>query len=116
MYKYIKDIARSNVFTVVARVCVEENNMYIAGIVFDTSSRILFWVDVLREVIGKMHVPVNNVPGTPIVLHNLTGNSPRDIALDVCNRCVSVRHLRLSESYRGGSSSSFSCLYPFERD
>lgn len=67
---------------------VEENGMHITGIVFDTSSRTLFWIDALKEMIAKMHVPLNSGPSNPVILHNLTGNSPRGIALDVCNRCA----------------------------
>lgn len=67
---------------------VEENGMHIIGMVFDTSSRTLFWVDALKEIIAKMHVPLNGEPSNHVILHNLIGNSPRGIALDVCNRCV----------------------------
>lgn len=66
----------------------EENGTHVIGIVFDTSSRTLFWADAVREIIAKMHVPVNGEPGDPVVLHNLTGRNPRGIALDVCNRCA----------------------------
>lgn len=69
-------------------VCAEENGTHVIGIVFDASSRTLFWADALREIIAKMHVPVNGEPGDPVVLHNLTGRNPRGIALDVCNRCA----------------------------
>lgn len=69
-------------------VCVEENGTYVDGIVFDTSSRTLFWVDALKNIIAKIHLPLNRAPGNPVVLHNLTGCSPRGIALDVCNRCA----------------------------
>lgn len=66
--------------------CVEENGSYIDGIVFDTSSRTLFWVDALKNIVAKMHVPLNSVPGNPVILHDLDQDSPRGIALDVCNR------------------------------
>ncbi|XP_029174377.1 protein cueball isoform X2 [Nylanderia fulva] len=66
----------------------KENGMHIMGIVFDTSSRTLFWVDTLKEIIGKMEVPLNDEPSNPIILHNLTGNSPCGIALDVCNSFI----------------------------
>lgn len=69
-------------------VCAEENGTHVIGIVFDASSRTLFWTDALQEIIAKMHVPVNGEPGDPVVLHNLTGRNPRGIALDVCNRCA----------------------------
>ncbi|XP_032662978.1 protein cueball isoform X2 [Odontomachus brunneus] len=63
----------------------KENGTHVIGIVFDASSRTLFWADALREIIAKMHVPVNGEPGDPVVLHNLTDRNPRGIALDVCN-------------------------------
>ncbi|KYQ49171.1 Protein cueball [Trachymyrmex zeteki] len=63
----------------------KENGMHVVGIVFDTPSRTLFWADALKEIIAKMHVSKNGEPGVPVVLHNLTGSSPRGIALDVCN-------------------------------
>ncbi|EZA62044.1 Protein cueball [Ooceraea biroi] len=63
----------------------KENGTHIIGIVFDTPSRTLFWADALKENIVKMHVPMEGEPGDPVVLHNLTGSSPRGIALDVCN-------------------------------
>ncbi|XP_011881715.1 PREDICTED: protein cueball [Vollenhovia emeryi] len=63
----------------------KENGTHVVGIVFDTSSRTLFWVDALKDTIARMHVPLNGTPGDPVVLHNLTGSSPRGIALDVCN-------------------------------
>lgn len=75
-------------------VCVEENGMHVVGIVFDTPSRTLFWADALKEIIAKMHVSKNGEPGVPVVLHNLTGSSPRGIALDVCNRCAIYNVLR----------------------
>lgn len=62
--------------------------------VFDTSSRTLFWVDALKNIIAKMHVPLNGAPGDPVVLYNLTEGSPRGIALDVCNRCAIYNVLR----------------------
>jgi len=62
--------------------------MHIIAIVFDESSRTLFWVDNLKEVIMKMHVPVEGEPGEPVVLHDLVGGSPHGIVLDVCNRYV----------------------------
>lgn len=69
-------------------VYAEENGTYVIGIVFDASSRTLFWADALKEIIAKMHVPANSEPGDPVVLHNLTSRNPRGIALDVCNRCA----------------------------
>ncbi|XP_036145948.1 protein cueball isoform X2 [Monomorium pharaonis] len=63
----------------------KENRMHVDGMVFDTSSRTLFWVDPVKDIIAKMHIPRESKPGDPVVLHNLTGNSPRGIALDVCN-------------------------------
>ncbi|KAL0120303.1 hypothetical protein PUN28_008155 [Cardiocondyla obscurior] len=63
----------------------KENGMHIVGIAFDTSLRTLFWVDALKDIIAKMYVPLNGKLGDPVVLHNLTGSSPRGIALDVCN-------------------------------
>lgn len=83
-------------------VCVEENGMHVIGIVFDTSSRTLFWSDVLKEIIAKIHVPLNGELGKPVILHNLTGSSPRGIALDVCNRCAIYNILRHRDysSYR----------------
>ncbi|XP_011689736.1 PREDICTED: protein cueball [Wasmannia auropunctata] len=63
----------------------KEKGMHVDGIVFDAPSRTLLWVDALKEIIGKMHVPLNGEPGDPVVLHNLTGSNPRGIALDVCN-------------------------------
>lgn len=68
--------------------CVEEKRMHVDGMVFDTSSRTLFWVDPIEDIIAKMHIPQKGKPGDPVVLHTLTGNSPRGIALDVCNRCA----------------------------
>ena len=68
--------------------------MHVVDIVFDTPSRTLFWVDALKEIIAKMHVSENGEPGVPVVLHNLTGSSPRGIALDVCNRCAIYNVLR----------------------
>ncbi|KMQ98099.1 protein cueball-like protein [Lasius niger] len=62
--------------------------MHIIGMVFDTSSRTLLWVDALKEIIAKMHVPLNGEPSNPVILHNLIGNSPRGIALDVCNSLI----------------------------
>jgi len=66
--------------------------MYIIGIVFDTSTRTLFWVDALKGNIMKMQVSIKDETSDPILLHDLTGNSPRGIALDVCNRYVRARH------------------------
>ncbi|XP_077281393.1 low-density lipoprotein receptor repeat domain-containing protein cueball [Temnothorax americanus] len=63
----------------------KESGMHIVGIVFDTSSRTLFWVDALKDIIAQMRVPLNGELGDPVVLLNLTGSSPRGIALDVCN-------------------------------
>ncbi|EFN88775.1 protein cueball isoform X2 [Harpegnathos saltator] len=63
----------------------KENGTHVIDIVFDASSRILFWVDALREIIAKMHVSMNGEPGEPVILHNLTNRNPRGIALDVCN-------------------------------
>ncbi|XP_011160351.1 protein cueball isoform X1 [Solenopsis invicta] len=63
----------------------KEKRMHVDGMVFDTSSRTLFWVDPIEDIIAKMHIPQKGKPGDPVVLHTLTGNSPRGIALDVCN-------------------------------
>ncbi|XP_011635569.2 LOW QUALITY PROTEIN: protein cueball [Pogonomyrmex barbatus] len=63
----------------------KENGMHVIGIVFDTSLHTLFWVDALKETIAKMHVSQHGEPGDPVILHNLTGNNPRGVALDVCN-------------------------------
>ncbi|KAG7205627.1 hypothetical protein KM043_007590 [Ampulex compressa] len=64
----------------------KQSGSYIQGIVFDTATRTLFWTDALKEVIMKMHVPLNGPPGGPVLLHNLTRKNPHGINLDVCNR------------------------------
>jgi len=69
--------------------------MHIIAIVFDEPSRTLFWVDNLKEVIMKMHVPVEGEPGEPVVLHDLVGGSPHGIVLDVCNRYVRAHTVHL---------------------
>ncbi|XP_012273528.1 protein cueball isoform X2 [Orussus abietinus] len=66
----------------------KRDGTHIWGMVFDTISRTLFWTDVGRSVIAKMHLPVEGRPGEPSILHNLTGADPRGIALDLCNRHI----------------------------
>lgn len=76
----------------------KEDGMHIMGIVFDKESRTLFWADALNETIAKMHVSQSGEPSSPVVLHNLAGNSPRGVALDVCNRCAICDILRHGDS------------------
>lgn len=78
------------------------------GIVFDKESRTLFWADTLNETIAKMHVSQSDEPSSPIVLHNLAGNSPRGVALDVCNRCAICDILRQGDSSSSSLISSHS--------
>ncbi|XP_076621018.1 low-density lipoprotein receptor repeat domain-containing protein cueball [Colletes latitarsis] len=66
----------------------KQTRSHILGIVFDTRTRNLIWLDALKEVIMKMYVPLEGEPEEPILLHNLTGSSPRGIALDVCNSLI----------------------------
>ncbi|XP_072756091.1 protein cueball isoform X2 [Anoplolepis gracilipes] len=66
----------------------KENGMHIMGVVFDTLSHTLFWSDALKEIIATMYVPLDGKPSNPVILHNLTGNSPRGIALDACSRHI----------------------------
>lgn len=50
----------------------------------------------MQGVIMKMHIPLDGPPDEPTILHNLTHQSPRGIALDACNRyaiCVLRRTL-----------------------
>ena len=42
----------------------------------------------MQGVIMKMHIPLDGPADEPTILHNLTHQSPRGIALDACNRCV----------------------------
>lgn len=66
----------------------KESGMFIIGMVFDTSTRTLFWVDALKEIIAKLDVSLNDEVPSPVILHHLTGNKPRGIALDVCNSFI----------------------------
>ncbi|XP_043251792.1 protein cueball [Colletes gigas] len=66
----------------------KQTRSHILGIVFDTRTRNLIWLDALKEVIMKMYVPLEGKSEEPILLHNLTGSSPRGIALDVCNSLI----------------------------
>ncbi|XP_076172918.1 low-density lipoprotein receptor repeat domain-containing protein cueball [Ptiloglossa arizonensis] len=62
-----------------------QNRNHILGIAFDIKTRTLVWSDAQKEVIMKMHVPLDRPPEEPILVHNLTNRSPRGIALDACN-------------------------------
>lgn len=66
----------------------KEDKMHIMGMVFDLSTRTLFWSDSEKDIIAKMHVPLDGKPSNPVIVHNLTSNSPNSIALDVCNRRI----------------------------
>ncbi|XP_076763657.1 low-density lipoprotein receptor repeat domain-containing protein cueball [Xylocopa sonorina] len=61
----------------------EESN--IVGLAFDTRTRTLFWSDTQQAVIMKMRLPNDGPPEKPTLVHNLTDQIPRAIALDVCN-------------------------------
>lgn len=63
----------------------KQSKSYILALAFDIKSRTLFWSDALQGVIMKMHVSEDGLPEEPTILHNLTYQSPRGIALDVCN-------------------------------
>lgn len=71
--------------------------MHIMGMVFDLSTRTLFWSDNGKEIIVKMHVPLDGKPSNPVILHNFTSDRPSSIALDVCNRCVIYDYLYFME-------------------
>lgn len=63
-----------------------ENGTHVIGLVFDSVSRTLFWVDALKQAIMKMHMPLDGTLGNRIIVHNLVGNSPRAVSIDFCNR------------------------------
>ncbi|KAI4498963.1 hypothetical protein M0802_005829 [Mischocyttarus mexicanus] len=65
----------------------KEEGTFIVAMAFDSTSRTLFWIDALKKVIMKMHVPIEGPPGKPVFLHKVTG-IPRGIALDICNSHV----------------------------
>ncbi|CAK9809024.1 Protein cueball [Anthophora quadrimaculata] len=61
------------------------NNSYIIGLAFDPKTRTLFWSDITRHSIMKMHMPLNGTLEEPTLLHDLPNQSPSGIALDICN-------------------------------
>ncbi|XP_012231553.2 protein cueball isoform X1 [Linepithema humile] len=64
----------------------KDSEMHILGIAFDKSSNTLFWTDTKQNIIVKMSL--NGESSTPIVMHQFTDASPRDIAIDACNRRI----------------------------
>ena len=70
---------------------------YAIALVFDPASRTLFWSDALKQTIMKMHVLLNGSVEEPILVHDLSGKSPRTVTIDSCNRYVfeNSKNLRL---------------------
>ncbi|XP_051173402.1 protein cueball [Leptopilina boulardi] len=62
------------------------NGTYVVGLTFDSISRTLFWLDAVKQIIMKMHIPLIKPPGNRENVVDLRGNRPRTIAIDSCNR------------------------------
>ncbi|XP_047364111.1 protein cueball isoform X1 [Vespa velutina] len=76
----------------------KQDETNIVATTFDTNSRTLFWIDALKRMIMKMHIPMDSPPEEPVILHNLT-EIPRGIVLDTCNS-----HIYWSNSNRKNST------------
>ena len=70
--------------TIIIYYLTGKNNMQVLGMAFESVTRTLFWTE--ENLLLKMYVPKKGIPLEPVILHDLKGNSPRGIALDVCNK------------------------------
>ncbi|KAJ8669129.1 hypothetical protein QAD02_000388 [Eretmocerus hayati] len=65
----------------------DKDSQKVHSMAFDSSSRWLFWSS--DRAIMKMKIPLNATePSHPELLHRLETQSPRGIALDLCNRHI----------------------------
>ncbi|XP_046832325.1 protein cueball isoform X3 [Vespa crabro] len=94
---FSNDLAEKN-FSSKPLLKAKQDETNIVATAFDTNSRTLFWIDALKRMIMKMHIPMDGPPEEPVILHNLT-EIPRGIALDTCNS-----HIYWSNSNRKNST------------